>query len=89
VCRHCERAPCIEECPTGALVKGPWGITQVVKERCVGCGVCIEVCPFGAPQLLLDGTIGLCDLCLPLRDEGLLPACQSACPAGCIEIKGL
>lgn len=86
-CRHCQRAPCIAECPTGALAKDPRGLTVLEREKCIGCGVCIEACPFDAPQPLPDGTIGLCDLCIPLIEEGEPPACVRACPAGALEFR--
>lgn len=87
-CRHCAKAPCVAECPTGALGKDPRGLTAVDRDRCIGCGVCKEVCPFEAPEFLPDGTVGLCDLCLPLVERGEPPACVRTCPASALEVRG-
>jgi Fe-S-cluster-containing hydrogenase component 2 len=46
-CRHCENAPCIRVCPTGALDKDENGIIQRALNLCVRCKSCIVACPFG------------------------------------------
>jgi carbon-monoxide dehydrogenase iron sulfur subunit len=47
------------------------------KERCVGCWMCIMVCPFGALSSdKKEKIVFKCDLC-PDRD---IPACVLACP---------
>jgi carbon-monoxide dehydrogenase iron sulfur subunit len=79
LCRHCEDAPCVQICHTGALSQDP--ITSVVThdpERCVGCWMCTMVCPFGVIGRQKEKRIALkCDLC-PDRET---PACVEACPA--------
>ncbi|MBO8180882.1 MAG: 4Fe-4S binding protein [Archaeoglobus sp.] len=86
-CRHCLNAPCVKECPTNALKKTEDGRTVVDEELCIGCRICIEVCPFGAPQLGDDGKIRLCDICMPRIENGKLPACVSACVARCLQVR--
>jgi carbon-monoxide dehydrogenase iron sulfur subunit len=49
-CRHCDDAPCLDACPSGALYRDPEGLVLVHDERCIGCWMCIMVCPFGAPK---------------------------------------
>ncbi len=46
-CRHCEDAPCANVCPTGAirLESNKVGLHE---ELCIGCKMCVMVCPFGA-----------------------------------------
>ncbi|MFH0948161.1 MAG: 4Fe-4S dicluster domain-containing protein [Elusimicrobiota bacterium] len=82
-CRHCEEALCISACMSGAMYKAPDGSTQHNEEKCVGCWMCIMVCPFGAisrkEKLALK-----CDLCKD-RDKG--PACVDACPTKSLIIK--
>ena len=49
VCRACkEPAPCARVCPVDALKsrKG-YGVT-LDKDKCIGCGECVEACPIGA-----------------------------------------
>ncbi len=79
-CRHCAKAPCIEVCPTQAIVKCPDGIVIVEKEKCIGCGICLEACPFGAPQFGEDGLMQKCDMCLDRIEHGQTPMCAATCP---------
>jgi len=76
-CRHCNPAPCVQACMSGSMFKDDKGETVHDLEKCVGCGMCMMVCPFGAiskqKQIALK-----CDLC-PERDDGDY-ACVKACP---------
>lgn len=77
VCRHCEDAPCVRSCRTGALTQDP--ITRIVThnpERCIGCWLCAMTCPYGVINREEERRIAVkCDRC-PDRDE---PACVNAC----------
>lgn len=50
-CMQCENPPCVEACPTGASYKAEDGVVLVDYEACIGCGVCVPACPYGARQL--------------------------------------
>lgn len=50
-CQHCEDAPCVAACPTGASIQREDGIVVVDYEKCIGCGLCLPACPYGARQL--------------------------------------
>jgi carbon-monoxide dehydrogenase iron sulfur subunit len=81
-CRHCEDAPCIAVCPTGAIhredANGPVLIEQ---DKCIGCKYCLVVCPFGVIELSRDGKAMVkCDLCFERAKAGQEPACVEACP---------
>lgn len=47
LCNHCEKAPCVEVCPTGAMHKGDYDITMHNPQVCIGCKTCIAACPYG------------------------------------------
>jgi carbon-monoxide dehydrogenase iron sulfur subunit len=78
-CRHCEEAPCLEACITGAMYRDKR--TEAVlcnEEKCVGCWMCIMVCPFGVIKRDRESKkVGSkCDLCL--GEE--MPVCVQNCP---------
>ncbi|MEB2792464.1 MAG: 4Fe-4S binding protein, partial [Caldisphaeraceae archaeon] len=80
-CRHCENAPCLNVCPTGALYRDEEGAVVLNPLQCIGCLMCAVACPFGVPKLRVTLKImDKCDLCASRRKDGLLPACVSACP---------
>ena len=89
-CLHCEDAPCVTVCPTGASYKRQEdGIVLVNAETCIGCKLCSWACPYGAREYDADaGVMKKCTLCIDrIYNETLpqaerVPACVSTCPAG-------
>jgi len=80
-CMHCEKPPCVDVCPTEALIKTPEGPVLLQEPLCIGCKGCILACPYGAISLdLARKIIVKCDLCADRIRKGLLPACVEACP---------
>ncbi|MEO1017194.1 MAG: 4Fe-4S dicluster domain-containing protein [Pseudomonadota bacterium] len=87
-CLHCEDAPCVTVCPTGASYKRPEdGIVLVNEDACMGCGLCAWACPYGAREMdPLEGVMKKCTLCVDrIYNETLdpadrEPACVAACP---------
>jgi len=80
-CMHCDDAPCIIACPTGALYRDEK--THMVgydKSKCIGCHSCVMSCPFGAPKFDCDGKMEKCDGCRIRVENGLIPACVRICP---------
>ncbi|MBU1061649.1 MAG: 4Fe-4S dicluster domain-containing protein, partial [Candidatus Omnitrophica bacterium] len=75
-CHHCDDAPCVAACMSGAMYKDKkTGLTKHDEEKCVGCWMCIMSCPFGAlTRQKQDKIVVKCDLC-PDRD---VPACVEA-----------
>ncbi|MCD6511532.1 MAG: 4Fe-4S binding protein [Thaumarchaeota archaeon] len=50
VCRACPDPPCAKVCPTDALVPRKGGGVMLNPNKCIGCGMCLEACPFRAIQ---------------------------------------
>lgn len=84
-CNHCDSPKCVEVCPVSAYSKRPDGIVVQDHERCIGCQMCVMACPYDAPKFDKEkGQTSKCNLCADRLDEGLLPRCVEACPAGVI-----
>ena len=87
-CLHCEDAPCVTVCPTGASYKRVEdGIVLVNEDACIGCGLCAWACPYGAREMDIDaGVMKKCTLCVDriynenIPQEDRQPACVRACP---------
>jgi len=80
-CRHCQEAPCLDACPSGALHRGDNGTVLYSESRCIGCWMCVMVCPFGvvAPRRTAKKVIK-CDRCTGMEE----PYCVAACPTGAL-----
>ncbi|MEM3849239.1 MAG: 4Fe-4S dicluster domain-containing protein, partial [Zestosphaera sp.] len=83
-CFHCVKAPCVTACPTKAMHRDKDGAVLVDISKCIGCSACVAACPFGIPEIVPPGFATKCDLCLPLRKEGLTPGCVAMCPTKAI-----
>ncbi|WP_193322625.1 4Fe-4S dicluster domain-containing protein [Pyrobaculum calidifontis] len=82
-CQHCEDAPCVRNCPTGAsYVDKDGGIVLVDYNLCVGCKYCISSCPYDARWINKEGTPSKCTWCIQRVKSGGLPACVAFCPVG-------
>lgn len=89
-CNHCERPLCVANCPTEAMHKAEDGTVQHDDEACIGCGTCVQSCPYEVPILLEDKQIaGKCDACKAFRDRGLNPVCVDACNMRALEFGDL
>jgi formate dehydrogenase iron-sulfur subunit len=86
VCKHCQRAGCLEVCPTGAIVRTEFDSVYVQPDICNGCGYCVVACPFGViDRREDDGRAWKCTLCYDRMKDGLTPACAQACPTASIQ----
>jgi formate dehydrogenase iron-sulfur subunit len=90
VCKHCQRAGCLEACPTGAIVRTEFDSVYVQPDICNGCGYCIVGCPFGViDRREDDGRAWKCTLCYDRLSDDMTPACAKACPTDSIKFGDL
>lgn len=82
-CNHCDNPICMEKCPQAAISKNEdTGLMGVDQEKCIGCGTCVQACPYGAPKVDEEAKKAVrCDGCADLVAAGEMPACVMACPA--------
>ncbi len=92
MCQHCETAPCVDVCPTGASFRREDGVVLVDKHTCIGCRYCMLACPYKARSFVHEnltdqvpttprgkGTVESCNFCTQRIDRGGNPACVEAC----------
>jgi Fe-S-cluster-containing dehydrogenase component len=81
ICNHCYNSACTQVCPVGASYHSPDGVVLIDKEHCIGCGYCVQACPYGCRYIDHDkGTADKCTLCYHRIHKGEQPACVNACP---------
>jgi Fe-S-cluster-containing dehydrogenase component len=85
-CRHCEDAPCVAGCPTGAISKDRnTGSVVTARVLCIGCHSCAMVCPFGVPRYDAEDKLQKCGGCVGRVEAGLQPSCVRVCPTGALK----
>ncbi len=81
LCNLCEHSPCSQVCPVGASFESPDGVVLVDPNYCIGCGFCVQACPYGCRFLNPHThTAEKCTLCYHRTTRGLKPACVEVCP---------
>jgi len=72
----------------GATYKRPDGMILIDVEKCIGCGKCIDACPYGVRSFNPFVKAGAkpeeqaadkCDFCKERVDNGIEPACVNTC----------
>lgn len=97
-CRQCDNAPCVNVCPTNALIYSKNSV-QLIEERCIACKSCAVACPFGVIEMVsvpvkqqnlgavaapLSVTLAYkCDLCVGVAGG---PACIPVCPTKALSL---
>jgi formate dehydrogenase iron-sulfur subunit len=90
VCKHCQRPGCLENCPTGAIIRTEFDTVYVQPDVCNGCGYCIVGCPFGViDRREEDGRAWKCTMCYDRLKDDMTPACAKACPTDSIKFGDL
>jgi Fe-S-cluster-containing dehydrogenase component len=80
-CNHCQDAPCVDNCPTGASYHRADGTVQVDRAKCTGCKNCMIACPYDARYVHPRGYVDKCTFCEHIDGS---TACANVCPTECI-----
>ncbi len=81
MCMQCEDAICMEKCPKGAIKRRKNGIVFIDEDICIGCGECVDSCPYGAISLdKKRGKAKKCNFCMDRIESGKEPFCVQMCP---------
>ena len=81
LCNHCRNSSCTQVCPVGATYHSPDGVVLVDRKHCMGCGYCVQACPYGCRYISYAiGTADKCTFCYHRIHRGLPTACVQACP---------
>ncbi|MCH7728960.1 MAG: 4Fe-4S dicluster domain-containing protein [Planctomycetes bacterium] len=86
VCKHCVDAPCMDVCPTDAILRTEFDTVYINESACNGCRDCISACPFGVIHMSGSKNVAQkCTFCYDRLKVGLTPACAQACPTQSIQ----
>ncbi len=81
VCLQCENPFCLNSCPFEAISRAEESAVVLIdKDKCTGCGNCINACPDKMIQLDLNHRADKCDLCA--KD----PLCIKYCVPGALKL---
>lgn len=92
-CLHCTTAGCELACPEDAISHNDFHAVVIDHDKCVGCGYCVQGCYFDVIQLATYKDkkgkkyrlAQKCDLCSSRLENGLQPACVTACHTDALE----
>ena len=88
VYKHCVNAPCLEVCPTSAILRTEFDTVYIHEPACNGCRDCVSACPFGVIHMSEDPdrlVAQKCTFCYDRLQNNLQPACAQACPTQSIQ----
>ena len=87
-CQQCDYPECYFACPLkdeALCIDEATGARYINENKCNGCGMCVEACPFDIPRVQIDTSVPIaerkafkCDLC---KDRESGPACVEFCSA--------
>lgn len=77
-CRQCADPACANACPMKAIYADENGVKRIDSEKCVGCGMCTQACPWHMPTV--DPITRKSTKCIQCG------ACAAGCPSGALSI---
>ena len=84
-CFHCADPSCVSACPAGALHRNSNGVVEHLRNKCIGCGYCIQTCPFYVPQFSpSQHMMRKCSFCVQRISNGRKPGCAAKCTTGAL-----
>ena len=85
-CFHCEEPACLKACSSNAITKNENGNVVIDQNLCIGCGYCVDNCPFSVPKLDAETKKAYkCTGCVDRVENGLAPLCVQTCQPSCLE----
>lgn len=92
-CMHCISAACMDICPAEPKAMSrdaATGFVYVNEDNCIGCGSCVEACPFNVPHVdQAAAKARKCTGCVDRIEHGREPACAQTCPPDAISFGDL
>jgi Fe-S-cluster-containing dehydrogenase component len=87
-CMHCDKAPCMEAAPDGAIYKRPDGLVIIDPEKAAGRPELVDSCPYGAIFWNEEARVAQkCTGCAHLMDQGWTQTrCVQGCPTGAMKL---
>jgi glutamate synthase domain-containing protein 2 len=82
VCQQCLNPSCIKGCFRDAIYREN-GIVKIDQDRCIGCRLCMLMCPIGSINCTENEMIKCEQQCTV---NGGQPSCVESCKAGCLEV---
>ena len=83
LCNHRKEPACLPVCPVKATYQHDNGIVVIDASACIGCGFCVQACPYDARFLNRQTrTADKCTFCAHRLEAGLLPVCVESCVDG-------
>lgn len=88
MCLHCDDAPCMKDCRVeGAIYKRDDGLVVIDPDKCTGCRLCVDACPYNA--IFFNEGLDIaqkCTGCAHLLDDGWeAPRCVDQCPTSALK----
>ncbi len=80
MCQHCSDPECISVCPTEASYRADDGTVLIDADKCDGCQLCIDACPYGLRYYNdRENIVEKCTLCNHRVADGKEPMCVTQC----------